>query len=54
MLPSLPATERVVLGVTLFRRKLEVTTGIPNQIVMQGAKRDLLEKNKAAIKVQEF
>lgn len=54
MLPSLPSTEKVVLGVTLFHRKLEDTTGIPNQIVMQGAKRDLLEKNKAAIQVREF
>jgi hypothetical protein len=54
MLPTLPAKERVVLGVTIFRKRLEDNTGVPTQIVMQAAKQELLDKNKAAIQVQEF
>lgn len=53
-LAALPSEERVVLGVTIFRKLSEDNTGIPAQIVMQAVKRDLLEKNKAAIRVQEF
>jgi hypothetical protein len=54
LLPGLPPEERVVLGTTIFRRSAEDNTGIPAQIVMQAAKRDLLEKNKAAIQIEEF
>lgn len=54
MLPTLPPEERVVLGVTIFRKSIDDNTGIPAQIVMQAAKRELLEKNKAAIRTREF
>ncbi len=54
MLPTLPASERVVLGITLFRRSSEDNSGIPAQIVMQALRKDLLEKNKTAIQVQEY
>lgn len=54
MLPTLPAKERIVLGVTIFRKRLEDNAGIPTQIVMQAAKQELLDKKKAAIQVQEF
>jgi hypothetical protein len=58
-LEKLPADERVVLGISLFRRSWEDTTGIPSQIVMQGSKRDLQAARTvaaidAAIRVQEF
>jgi hypothetical protein len=54
MLPALSADERVVLGLNIFRRTAEDNTGIPSQIVMQATKRDLIGRNTAAIRTQEF
>lgn len=54
LLPALPSEERVVLGVTIFRKSTEDNTGIPAQIVMQALKSELIGKNKTAIRVQEF
>lgn len=54
MLAAMPETEDVVLGVTIFRRSAEDNTGIPAQIVMQAGRKELLAKNKSAIREQEF
>lgn len=54
MLPRVPDEERIVVGVTIFRKSAEDNTGIPAQIVMQATKHDLMAKNKSAIRVQEF
>ena len=54
MLPAVPETEDVVLGVTIFRRAAEDNTGIPAQIVMQAERRALLAKNKSAIREREY
>ncbi|MBZ2184677.1 MAG: hypothetical protein K7J46_08180 [Bryobacter sp.] len=58
-LEKLPAEEKVVLGVSVFRRAWEDSTGLPAQIVMQGARRELVAARTAAamdaaIRVQEF
>jgi hypothetical protein len=58
-LDKLPADEKVVLGVSIFRRSWEDSTGLPAQIVMQATKREILAARNAAsidaaIKVQEF
>jgi len=56
---KLPPEERVVLGISLFRRSWEDTSSIPSQIVMQASKRDLQAARNtaaidAAIRIQEF
>lgn len=53
-LTSLPPTERVVLGVTLFRRADEDSSGIPAQIVMQATRKSLMDREPNAIRVDEF
>ncbi len=58
-LEKLPAEEKVVLGVSVFRRSWEDGTGLPAQIVMQGTRRELIaartaQAMDAAIRVQEF
>ncbi len=54
MLPKMPDQEKIVIGMTFFRKSAEDNTGIPHQIVMQALKKDLLEKNQTAIQVREF
>ncbi|WP_031496129.1 hypothetical protein [Bryobacter aggregatus] len=58
-LDKLPADERVVFGVSIFRRSWEDSNGLPAQIVMQAVRKDLLAARTApaidaAIRVQEF
>lgn len=58
-LDKLPPEERVVLGISLFRRSWEDTTNLPAQIVMQGTRKELLAARtpalmESAIHVQEF
>lgn len=58
-LDKLPADEKVVLGVSIFRRSWEDSTGLPAQIVMQANRKDLISARTAAsidaaIRVQEF
>jgi hypothetical protein len=58
-LTKLPQEEKVVFGVSIFRRSWEDTTGIPAQIVMQATRKDLLAARtasaiEAAIRTQEF
>ncbi len=58
-LDKLPADEKVVFGVSIFRRSWEDSTGLPAQIVMQGSRKDLIAARTAAaidaaIRVQEF
>lgn len=58
-LEKLPADEKVVLGVSIFRRSWEDSTGLPAQIVMQATRRDLVAARtapaiEAAIRTQEF
>jgi hypothetical protein len=58
-LEKLPPDEKVVIGVSIFRRSWEDSNGLPAQIVMQASKRELLAARTAsaidaAIKVQEF
>jgi hypothetical protein len=42
-LDTVPANEKIVLGVTLFYRKWEDTSGLPSQIVMQAQRQKLLD-----------
>lgn len=56
---KLPPEEKVVIGVSIFRRSWEDTSSIPSQIVMQAVKRDLQGARTAAaidsaIRIQEF
>jgi hypothetical protein len=49
----------VVLGISIFRRSWEDSTGLPAQIVMQATRKDLLNARtapaiEAAIRIQEF
>lgn len=58
-LDKLPADEKVVLGVSIFRRSWEDSTGVPAQIVMQATRKDLMNARtpaaiEAAIRTQEF
>jgi hypothetical protein len=58
-LDKLPADEKVVLGVSIFRRSWEDSAGLPAQIVMQANRKDLISARTAAsidaaIRVQEF
>lgn len=58
-LEKLPVDEKVVLGISIFRRSWEDSTGLPAQIVMQATRKDLLSARtapaiEAAIRVQEF
>jgi hypothetical protein len=54
MLPAVPESEDIVLGVTIFRRAADDSTGIPAQIVMRAERKALLAKNKAAIRERDF
>ncbi len=58
-LEKLPAEEKVVLGISIFRRSWEDSTGLPAQIVMQATRKDLVAARtspaiEAAIRIQEF
>ena len=58
-LEKLPVDEKVIFGVSIFRRSWEDSTGLPAQIVMQAVRKDLLAARTAAaidaaIRVQEF
>ena len=53
-LRDLPLDERLIVGITLFRRSSEDNTGIPSQIVFEGRKRDLIERKTKAVLVREF
>ena len=62
-LDSVPASEQIVLGVTLFYRSSEIKDGLPGQIVMQAPRQTLLDYKagrikssalEAAIRVQEL
>ncbi len=52
-LPALPAEERLIVGITLFKKSAEDNTGIPSQIIFEGRKRDLLEIKGKAVRVRE-
>ena len=52
MMDAMPPQEKVVLGITLFRKSSEDNTGIPGQIVMRATRQDLLDKKSA--QVSEF
>ncbi len=59
MLDKLPPEENVVIGVSLFRRNWEDTSGIPSQVVLRAVRKDLLAARSAvaldaAIQVREF
>ncbi len=59
MLDKLPPEESVILGVSIFRRSWEDSSGIPAQLVMRAAKKDLLSARSqaaidAAIQTREF
>lgn len=58
-LTKLPQEEKVVFGVSIFRRSWEDSTDIPAQIVMQATRKDLMTARtaaaiEAAIRTQEF
>lgn len=57
-LTHVPASEQVVLAVTLLNKGWEDTTGLPAQIVMQGQRKALVETRSnpetAAIGVKEY
>ncbi len=58
-LEKLPAEEKVVLGVSIFRRSWEDSSQLPAQIVMQATRKDLVAARTAkaidaAIQTQEF
>ena len=58
-LEKLPAEEKIVFGISVFRRSWEDSTGLPAQIVMQATRKDLLAARNAAaiesaIRIQEF
>jgi hypothetical protein len=49
-LDSVPASEQIVLGVTLFYRHFEIKDGLPGQIVMQAPRQALLDYKAGRIK----
>jgi hypothetical protein len=54
-LSTLPASEQIALGVSLFYFKWEDSKGLPSQILMQASRQALLTAGeKADIKVQEY
>ncbi len=55
-LESMPPNERVVLAVSLFYAKWEITVGLPAQIVMQASRESLLRTpvSESAIQTDEF
>jgi hypothetical protein len=54
-LDTLPASEQIVLGVSLFYYKWEDSKGLPSQVLMQASREALLAAgSKADIKVQEY
>jgi hypothetical protein len=60
-LDGVPATEQIVLGVSLFYFNWEDRTGLPTQVVMQAPKKALVEAGKGnpaplqtALQVQEY
>jgi hypothetical protein len=53
-LDSVPAAERIVVAVSLFHYHWEDTAGLPQQIVMQGERRALLNRTAPAIQVEEY
>jgi hypothetical protein len=55
-LENLPPSEQVVLAVSLFHYSWEDYTGIPNQIVMQAPRQQLLSNDTrdTAIRTVEF
>jgi len=58
-LEKLPVDEKVVLGISIFRRSWEDSTGLPAQIVMQATRKELLAARsvaaiEAVIRTQEF
>ena len=52
-LEPMPASEQVVVAITLLNRSFEQTQGLPSQIVMQASRQSLLT-GVAAIKVREY
>ena len=52
-LQPMPASEQVVLAITLLNRSFEQTQGLPSQIVMQAPKQALVT-GASAIKVREY
>jgi hypothetical protein len=58
-LEKLPLDEKVVIGISIYKRSWEDLTGLPAQIVMQATRKDILAARSAvaldaAIRVQEF
>jgi len=58
-LEKLPVDEKVVLGISIFRRSWEDSTGLPAQIVMQATRKELMSARsvaaiEAVIRTQEF
>lgn len=58
-LERLPVDEKVVFGISIYRRSWEDSTGLPAQIVMQANRKDLISARnaaaiEAAIRTQEF
>jgi hypothetical protein len=53
-LDSVPASERVVLSVSLFHHHWEDITSLPQQIVMQGERRALLGRAAGSVAVEEY
>ncbi|MCP5119792.1 MAG: hypothetical protein GY953_54030 [bacterium] len=62
-LKSIPATERVAVGVSLFYYSWEDTRGLPSQVLMQTERQNLLDfesgrinvsQLNSAIRIQEF
>lgn len=63
LLSDVPDTEQITVGVSLFYRSYEDTTGLPSQILMQAERRKLLQFQpgridraalESIIRVQEF
>jgi hypothetical protein len=53
-LPSLPPGERLIVGITLFKKTAEDNTGIPSQLVFEGRKGELIEKKSQGVQVREY
>jgi hypothetical protein len=59
MLEKLPPEENIVIGISIFRRSWEDSTGLPSQVVYRAPRKDLLAARTAAaldavIQVREF
>ena len=56
LLDGIPATEQIVLGVSLFYNHWEDRRDLPAQVVMQAARRQLMDRSTAesAIRVEEW